>query len=621
MNILNLEHVSKAFDTRPILKDVTVGLEDTDKVGVVGVNGTGKSTFLQIAAGVMEPDEGQVIKGRNVRISYLPQTPVFDMEKSVLENICDKVSGKQPGWNLSGEVRARLMDFGIDNPDDLPDTLSGGQKKQAALIGALLTPCELLILDEPTNHLDGRMIEWLEGQLIAFPGSLLMVTHDRYFLDRVIGQILELDRGKAYRYKSGYYGYLERKEQRLQDAAASERKMAALYKKDLAWMMRGARARSTKQKAHIQRFEALRDREKLVEDRKLELNSLSSRIGNKTILLKDIGKSYGSKTLFRDFTYTFSRTDRVGIVGPNGCGKTTLLKCIIGEEEPDSGSVEIGQTIQIGYFGQENEQLDPSERVIDFIRDTAEFVRTSDGLVSASAMCERFLFDSKMQYSLIEKLSGGEKRRLQLLKVLMGAPNVLVLDEPTNDLDIQTLQVLEDYLDRFAGIVLVVSHDRYFLDRVATRIFAFQSDGTLWQSEGGYSDYRIHCEESGKDLLFAPKKAVDAGASAAPSETGNSDAPQGGNRTSSGKREKRKKTKLSYKEQREYDSMEETISKLEEKSAKLEKQIEENASSYTKLEGLSKEKEEIDQQLEEALERYIELQDMVDAFNQENERG
>lgn len=615
MNLMNLEHISKAYVSRPILTDVTAGIEDTDKIGVVGINGTGKSTFLEIASGVMEPDSGQVITRKGLRISYLPQTPVFKTDKTILENVVSRVFGKADHWDVTGEVRARLQEFGIDNPDMTPDKLSGGQKKRAALVSAILTPCDLLILDEPTNHLDGRMIEWLEDYLRKWRGALLMVTHDRYFLDRVTNQILELDRGKTYRCHTNYSGYLELKEERMNSAVAAERKMAALYKKDLAWMMRGARARSTKQKAHIQRFEALANREKIVEERQIQLDSLSGRMGNKTIILDGISKSYHGKTLFRDFTYLFRKTDRVGIVGPNGCGKSTLLKCITGAVQPDAGTVEIGQTIKIGYFGQENEALVPDERVIDFIRDTAEYVQTSDGMVSASSMCERFLFDGEMQYSLIEKLSGGEKRRLALLKVLMGAPNVLILDEPTNDLDIQTLQILEDYLDRFAGIVLVVSHDRYFLDRVVTRIFAFQSDGTLWQSEGGYTEYREHCGETGRDLLFREESSAQNNSIGA----GKNSAPEGG--TAGGKQNwqnRVRKKKLSFSDQREYEHIEEEIEALEQKSAELEKQMEEAATDYGRLAEISREKEETDARLDERLNRYIELQELVEELEKQN---
>ncbi len=598
MNLLNLENVSKSYVSRQVLDSVTVGIDSEDKIGIVGINGTGKSTLLSITAGVLEPDEGQVIKGREVRISYLSQNPDFDEERSILQNVSRKVTGKEEHWDVEGEVRTRLIEFGISDPDARPSTLSGGQKKRAALIAAILTPCDLLILDEPTNHLDSHMIEWLEEYLDRFRGAILVVTHDRYFLDRVTNQILELDRGKAYRYKENYSGYLELKQQRLDYQLAAERKMAALYKQDLAWMMRGARARSTKQKAHIQRFEKLRDREKIVEERQAQLNSLPTRMGNKTIELTSVSKSYGDKTLFRDFSYLFLKNDRIGIVGPNGCGKSTLLKCLTGELMPDEGCIEIGQTIQVGYFRQENTHFDENQRVIDCIKDTAEFVKTSEGLTSATVMCERFLFDSEMQYSVIGKLSGGEKRRLALLKVLMSAPNVLILDEPTNDLDIYTLQILEDYLDHFAGIVLVVSHDRYFLDRVVNRIFAFQADGTLWQSEGGYSDYRLHCEESGKDLLFAGEVLKE-------------DKPKP---TKNTWKQPAKKKKLSFNEQREYDGIEAEIENLEEGIAKIDEEMQQCVSEYGRLAELQKQKEELEEKLEERLERFLELQELVESF-------
>ena len=616
MNILNLENVSKAFVSRVLLDGVTVGISDTDKIGVIGVNGTGKSTLLSIAAGALEPDEGQVVKGKSVRISYLSQNPVFDDRKTVLENVAAAISGKDAHWDVTGEVRARLLDFGIPDPDCRPSTLSGGQKKRAALVAAILTPCELLILDEPTNHLDHGMIEWLQTYLQNYKGAILMVTHDRYFLDQVTNQILEIDRGKTYRYEENYSGYLEKKQERMNFALAAERKAAALYRKDLAWIQRGARARSTKQKAHIQRFEALRDREKIVEERQVELNSLSSRLGGKTIELTDIQKQYGNRTLIRDFTYTFNKTDRIGIVGPNGCGKSTLMKIITGRVAPDAGHVEIGQTVRIGYFSQENEELDPSQRVIDCIRDTAEYIQTTDGVITASNMCERFLFDGEMQYSRIEKLSGGEKRRLYLLKVLMEAPNVLILDEPTNDLDIQTLRILEDYLDRFAGIIITVSHDRYFLDRVVTRIFAFGEDGVLHQSEGGYTDLLEHAKAAGRELDFG---TVGAGINKKTGAISGSGADtvekSGAERYAEQKQENKKKTKLSYKEQREYDHIEDEISELEQKSSELEAQMAECATQYTKLAELTKEKEEVDARLEERMERFFELQELVDQLS------
>ncbi len=601
MNLLNFEHIQKNFGTKRVLDDVVMGIEHDDKIGIVGINGAGKSTLLSIAAGMQEPDEGQIVKGREVRISFLPQIPVFNEQLSIAQNIAAGISGREEHWDVAGEVRTKLKSFGIEDPDQLPSTLSGGQRKRAALIGAILTPCDLLILDEPTNHLDSRMIEWLEKWLQDYKGALLLVTHDRYFLDRVTNQILEIDGCHVYRYRANYSGYLEEKQNRLDRAAAHERKLAALYRQDLAWMQRGARARSTKQKAHIRRFEALASREKLVEERQLQLSSMASRMGNKTIEIRRLGKSMNGRMLFRDFTYTFLKTDRIGIVGPNGCGKTTLLRCITGELQADEGTVETGQTIRIGYFGQENEGLPLESRVIDFIRETAEFVQTADGTVSASSMCERFLFDGDMQYSVIGKLSGGEKRRLSLLNVLMTSPNVLVLDEPTNDLDIQTLQILEDYLDHFAGILLVVSHDRYFLDRCVTRIFAFQADGLLWQSEGGYSDYRIHCEENGKDLLFPPEDRQSRGKKTDSRSTWKKPAVKKG---------------LSFTQQKEYDHIEEEIEELEMRCTELDTQMAEAATDFEKLAELSVEKDKADKELEEKMERFLFLQEIVDAADE-----
>ena len=609
MNILNLEHISKRYVSRPILTDVAIGIEDTDRIGVVGINGTGKSTFLSIIAGTEEPDEGQVIMRNGLRISCLPQEPVFDPKKTLLENIAAQTGERDEYWNTEGEVANMLLRLGITDPGCSPDILSGGQKKRAALAAALLTPCDLLILDEPTNHLDLAMITWLEDYLKNWKKALLLVTHDRYFLDAVTNETIELDRGRAFRYEGGYSQYLEMKQQRLDFALAAERKMAQLYKQDLAWMMRGARARSTKQKAHIQRFEALRDREKIVEERQVALSSLPSRLGNTVIEIEGIAKGYEGRCLFEDFSYLFGKTDRIGIIGPNGCGKTTLLGCITGRAEPDRGRITIGQTVQIGFFSQENIMPDESLRVIDFIRETAEYIRTAEGLISASAMCERFLFDPEMQYAPIGKLSGGEKRRLCLLKVLMENPKVLVLDEPTNDLDIQTLQILEDYLDHYAGVVIVVSHDRYFLDRVVTRIFAFDGKSpVLLQSEGGFTDYQEHFGSipgSGEALLSARDLKESQGAGERKDRPSSRDTWK----------KERTKTKLSYMEQKEYDSIESEIEALEKKIAELDREMTLAATDFVRLGELSKEREGADMLLEEKLERFMELQDMVDSFN------
>ena len=602
MNIMNFENVSKTFMSKPVLENISVGISDSDKIGVVGINGAGKSTLLSIAAGVTEQDSGSVVTCNNLRISYLPQNPAFDNGKTLLENITDKIYAGEDHWDKMGEIKANLAKFGIDDPECSPEILSGGQRKRAALVAAIMTPSDLLILDEPTNHLDSEMIEWLEAYLKRFKGAILMITHDRYFLDEVTSQILEVDKGKAYRYEANYSGFLELKQQRLDYELAAERKAATLYKKDLAWMLRGARARSTKQKAHIQRFEMLRDRERPEEERQVELSSLPTRMGNKTIILDNISKAYDGKRLFHDFTYTFGKLDRIGIIGPNGCGKSTLLKCIVGSVLPDTGSVELGQTIKIGYFGQENEALDETKKVIEFLRDTAEYIKTPDGTVSASAMCEKFLFAPDMQYAPISKLSGGEKRRLYLLKVLMEQPNVIILDEPTNDLDIQTLRILEDYLDGFAGIIITVSHDRYFLDRVVTRIFAFENDGTLFQSEGGYSDYIIHKENSGPDKYSSEKMVKNSFETAAKNTTKNN------------YRAPREKKKLSFSEQKEYENIESEIEKLEGLCREIDKQIAASASDFSKLIELGKQKEETEAEIERKMERYIELQDMVDSF-------
>ncbi|MCR4640535.1 MAG: ABC-F family ATP-binding cassette domain-containing protein [Lachnospiraceae bacterium] len=603
MNILNLENISKTYMSKPVLRDVCVGIDDADKIGVVGANGTGKSTLLAIAAGVIEPDEGAVVRGSDIRISYLPQDPAFDEKRTVLENVTDAIYAGGDHWDKMGEIKANLAKFGIDDPDCSPRILSGGQRKRAALVAAIMTPADLLILDEPTNHLDSEMIEWLEDYLKRYRGAILMVTHDRYFLDEVTGQIVEIDKGSAYRYAENYSGYLEMKAQRLDFELAAERKAAALYKKDLAWMLRGARARSTKQKAHIKRFEELKDRKRPEEERELELSSLAVRMGNKTILLDGLSKKYGDRTLFSDFSYHFKKLDRIGIIGPNGCGKTTLLKCIVGDIEPDSGTIEIGQTIELGYFRQENAavgtggaaagaRIDENMRVIDYIKETAEYISTKDGPVSASMMCERFLFDGNMQYAPISKLSGGERRRLFLLKVLMGAPNVIVLDEPTNDLDIATLRILEDYLDSFPGIVITVSHDRYFLDRVVTTIFAFGPDGSITRCEGGYSDYleKHGAEASAQPAAGGKKERSDNKSYRKPAE----------------------KKKLSFKEQRDYDHIEEEIEVLEKRSAELESMMAEAASDYPKLLELGKEKEAVDLEIDQKFERFMELQELVD---------
>ena len=645
MSILNLEHINRSIGERTILSDVNASMDASDRIGVVGINGAGKSTLLAIAAGRLEADSGNVIMKKDLRISYLSQEMELDPEKSILDNVINEVSGKADHWDKKGEARSMLIKLGIHDPESTVSTLSGGQKKRALLAAALLTPCDLLILDEPTNHLDHEMIDWLEEWLRNFRGALLMVTHDRYFLDEVTDKIWELDKSRLYAYTANYSGYLMKKQERLDFAMAAERRLAALYKQDLKWMMRGARARSTKQKAHIQRFEALRDREKLIEERTVSISSVPSRLGRTTVELEGISKSYDGRLLFKDFTYIFLKNDRVGIIGPNGCGKSTLLKIILGLEKPDSGAVTVGQTVSFGYFSQENEYLNENERVIDCVRNVAEYILTNEGRITASAMCERFLFDGNMQYTPISKLSGGEKRRLSLLKVLMGSPNVLILDEPTNDLDIVTLQVLEDYLDTFPGIVITVSHDRYFLDRVVSRIFAFGPDGHLMQSEGGYAEYLLHMEErglrssgiSGKTSGISGQTTAAAAVTAAATVTSAAKVTSAAaasvskvtdpealvssaavNTAPTGKvKPKSQPKKLSYKEQREYDSLEAEIDQMTERSKELDAEILKAASDYVRLRELTEEKEKLDTCLDEKIERYIELQEKIEAFNRE----
>lgn len=522
MNILSLENITHSYTERKLFDEASFYLHEGEKVGIIGINGTGKSTLLKIMAGLEIPDEGQVIKAANMMIHYLPQNPIFNEEDTVLESVQNMIHHHANEDELV-KAKAMMTRLGITDFGQKTSELSGGQRKRLALVSVLITPCDILILDEPTNHLDSEMAEWLENQLRGFRGALVMVTHDRYFLDSVTNRIIELDKGKIYSYNEKYSGFLERKAEREASAKASERKRQSILRKEIEWMQRGARARSTKQKAHIQRYENLKNQKGIVQDEKIELSSIKSRMGKTTIELENISKAYDCKVLINDFSYNFLKGDRVGFVGKNGCGKTTLMKIIDGRIEPDSGSVNIGQTIKIGYYTQELENnkeagiayMNPDDRVIDYIKNTAEFVRTEEGLVSASVMLERFLFEPSQQYSKIEKLSGGEKRRLNLLRVLMEAPNVLILDEPTNDLDIETMTILEDYLDSFDGIVITVSHDRYFLDRVVRRIFSFEENGIIDQYEGGYTDYINRKKEKGllEENALLKTKSSSAGKS------------------------------------------------------------------------------------------------------------
>ena len=603
MNILTGEHIKKSYTERMLFDDASFYLHEGEKVGILGINGTGKSTLLKILAGMEEPEEGKVVPANHVVMRYLPQHPVFKEGQTVLEAVLEVHKGDETLYNLESDAKTMMTRLGITDFDQPVEQLSGGQKKRLALVAALVAPADILILDEPTNHLDHAMADWLEDFLKKWRGSLIMVTHDRYFLDSVSNRIVEIDKGKIYSYETNYSGYLKLKAEREASALASERKRQSILRVELEWMMRGARARSTKQKAHIQRYENLKNQEAPKFDSQIEISSVSSRMGRTTIELDHLSKSYGDKVLFKNFTYYFLKNDRIGFLGPNGCGKTTLMKVIAGMVEPDEGTVTVGQTVKIGYYTQEIAQdrsagvayMDPSMRVIDYIKETAEYVQTDEGRVSASRMLERFLFPPEEQYNFIGKLSGGEKRRLNLLRVLMEAPNVLILDEPTNDLDVTTLTILEDYLDHFDGIVITVSHDRYFLDRIVKRIFAFDGKGNLRQHEGGYTEYatRIASEEP-KVLEKTPaKKGVDT-------------------------RVREKKLKFSYKEQRDYETIEEDIAGLEERIEELENSMGKFASDFVKLNQIMQEKEELTKALDEKMDRWMYLEDLkaqIDAQN------
>lgn len=603
MNLLTIEHLKKSYTERLLFDDTAFSINEGEKVGLIGINGTGKSTLLRIAAGLEEPDDGSVVKGRSLYIRYLPQIPEFEPGETVLEAIV-RENKNEPhfasGEELKAAARSMLNRLEILDGEAKIDTLSGGQRKRVALASVLLSTADLLILDEPTNHLDSGMAEWLEAYLKSFKGALLMITHDRYFLDSVTNRIVELDKGKLYSYQGGYEKYLELKAERMEMAEAAERRRQSILRTEIAWMQRGARARSTKQKAHIQRYEALRDQDGPQYDRNVQLESIASRLGRTTVELKDICKSYGDRMLLQDFTYIFLKNDRVGIIGPNGSGKSTLMKIIAGWVQPDSGTVQIGQTVKLGYFSQENEAMDESLRVIDYIKNAAEYVKTKDGSISASQMLERFLFPASVQYTVIGKLSGGEKRRLYLLRILMEAPNVILLDEPTNDLDIQTLVILEDYLDTFPGIVITVSHDRYFLDRVVNRIFAFEGQGRVQQYEGGYTDYLRAFE-----LRHPQKEAQEENA---PSE-GQKAVNRSNWKETAGAP---KKKKLSFKEQKEWETIEDEIAALESGIEALEKEMEGVASNYARLNELMKTKSEKETALEEKMDRWMYLNELVE---------
>lgn len=601
MNLLTMENLTKVFTERRVFDHTDFSVNEGEKIGIIGVNGTGKSTLLRVIAGLEEPDEGTVTKGRNVVIRYLPQKPDLPEESTVLEAVMAGNQDSLDTWGMESQAKAMLLKLDITDFSQSVKELSGGQKKRAALVKVLLQKSELLLLDEPTNHLDGEMSQWLEDYLIGYKGALVMVTHDRYFLDRVSNRIAELDDGKIYNYPGSYSEFIRLKEARQDLAVAAERKRQSVLRKELVWLSRGARARSTKQKAHIDRIEQMQQVTGPKEETSISMTSVSTRMGKKTIEASHLSKSYGGRVLFSDYSYIFLKGDRIGITGPNGCGKSTLLKILTGNLEPDEGTMEWGPTVKIGYFSQEGEELDDSMKVIDYIKEAGEYVTTTEGVITASAMLERFLFDGPMQWNPIGKLSGGEKRRLFLLKILMTAPNVLVLDEPTNDLDIKTLTILEDYLDNFDGIVVTVSHDRYFLDRIVRRIFAFEEGGKIRQYEGGYSDYRLAAGLDEKQAglgkeLFKAEKTEKSEKTVKPRE---------------------RKLRFSYKEEREYAVIDDEIEKLESRLSAIETETEKSASDYPKLKALMEEKEAIEKELEEKMERWEYLNELAEQIQRE----
>ncbi len=638
MTIINIENVSKAFADKIILQNASYGIEENSKVGIIGINGTGKTTLLKMIAGLEETDEGQITRKNGLRIAYLPQNPEFPEKTDILTCVLQGSSVAKGGasglamgsnyemdeWTRESEAKNILNRLGITDYTAFIDHLSGGQKKRVALARTLMSPADVLILDEPTNHIDNEMATWLEEYLRKFRGAIIMVTHDRYFLDRVTNQILEVSHGNLYGYAvsteagnavsntnasgSAYTRFLELKAEREEMELASERKRQTILRGEIEWAKRGARARTTKQKARLERLEQLKNAAAPIADASVAMEAVTGRMGKKTIELKNVSKGFGDRQLISDFSYIVLRGQRLGIIGPNGCGKSTLMNLLAGQLVPDSGTIEVGDTIKIGYFAQEEAIMDPSQRVIDYIRDVAEYIPTKDGTISASQMLERFLFDGTMQYSLIRKLSGGERRRLYLLRVLAQGANVLLLDEPTNDLDIATLTILEDFLETFNGIIITVSHDRYFLDAVVDRIFAFE-DGRLQQYEGGYTEY-LEAKQRREAESLAASQIKGA---AAPKQNGASAqtaAPTGSSKD--WKQNRPTKLKFTFKEQREFETIDDDIAALEEKLADIEAQMEEYASSYTKLTELTAEKEAVETQLEEKMERWEYLNDLAE---------
>lgn len=630
MNLMTLENISKSYSEKILLKDISLGINEGEKIGIIGVNGTGKSTLLKIIAGVEVPDDGTIIKANRVRVEYLPQNPDYNEDFTVLQqvfkgtssemkllleyeetltalsnNYNDNLNSKLISlqekidalnlWDLESEAKAVLTKLGITNFNQKVKELSGGQRKRVSLASALITPCELLILDEPTNHLDNDTIDYLEEYLNSRRGSLIMITHDRYFLDRVSNRIIELDKGRLFSYDGNYSTFLEKKMERLALEASMEEKRQNLIRKELAWVKRGAKARTTKQKARLQRFDELVNKDTYTPDEKMDISVGSTRLGKKIIEIHHISKKFDNKVLIDDLDYTIARTDRIGIIGKNGMGKSTLIKILNGEILPDSGHIEIGETVKIGCFSQDDSHMHPDMRAIDYVKEASDYIETADGTkISASQMCEKFLFNSTMQYSFIGNLSGGERRRLHLLRTLMLSPNVLLLDEPTNDLDIATLNILEDYLDEFNGIVITVSHDRYFLDRICNKIFAYEGVGKIHIFTGNYSDYSIYREIQGIEFKEDVKESYEK---------------------THFKKEKpkpSKKLKFTYNEQREFETIDSDIEKLEQKIENLESDSIKFATDFVKLQEILNEKANAEAELEHKYERWEYLNNLAE---------
>lgn len=631
MNLLTLENISKSYSEKKLIENISLGINDGEKIGLIGVNGTGKSTLLKIIAGVEEYDSGNIIKTNGIRIEYLPQNPEYNEDDTVLDqvfngtseelklisqyqkvleevnsNYSDELNRKLLSlqekidtlnlWDLESEAKSILTKLGINDFNKKIGELSGGQRKRVSLASALITPCELLILDEPTNHLDNDTIDWLEEYINARKGSLLMITHDRYFLDRVTNRIIELDKGRLFSYEGNYSTFLERKSERLSLEASLEDKRQNLIRKELAWVRRGARARSTKQKARLQRFDELVNQDNLNSDENIEISVGSSRLGNKIIEIHNVSKSFGNKNIIDNLDYTVARNDRIGIIGKNGMGKSTLINIINGKLDPDKGYVSIGETVKLGCFSQDDAHMDPDMRAIDYVKEDSDYIETSDGTkITASQMCERFLFNGTMQYTMIGRLSGGERRRLHLLRTLMSAPNVLLLDEPTNDLDIQTLNILEDYLDEFSGVVITVSHDRYFLDRICNKIFAYEGNGKIHVYTGNYTNYLIYREVQGIEFENTEIESKSE------NKTIKKEKPKS-----------EKKLKFTYNEQREFETIDSDIEKLEQSIESLEESTSKYATDFTKLQEILDEKANLEKELEHKYERWEYLNNLAD---------